>query len=191
MRTTTAAIAAVLLLATLTSCSDDGGDDAKPEPAAATPETGATSAAPEPVKPLAIGDAYTWTDETETGITGSSTVLSYEHDVKTAVSASEEIGSEGYVWSALELKVCSTEGTFSVSNMPWVLAYEDGARVEPSGTTYEDFPRPEFPHEATVTAGKCVRGKVVYAVPGDVRPESVIYSPASLSLPIEWAVPAK
>jgi len=55
--------------------------------------------------------------------------------------------------------------------------------------TYGDFPKPEYPYDATVKAGDCVRGKTVFAVPGKQRPERVLYTPEALPEPAEWAVP--
>ncbi|MFJ2178904.1 hypothetical protein ACIOHE_39175 [Streptomyces sp. NPDC087851] len=191
MRTRTTAAIAAVLLAALTACSSSDSDDTKP---AATTEAAEvaekeSTPPPAPAEPMSFGAPYEW-ENTSDGAEGTSTVLAYDQDVKSVASASEETGTDGYVWSALELKVCSTTGTFTVTTSPWILAYADGTRAEPSSTTYDDFPRPEFPFEETLTQGKCVRGKVVYATPGDSRPESVIYAPEGLAEPVEWTVPA-
>ncbi|MEU6879565.1 hypothetical protein [Streptomyces sp. NPDC046712] len=117
------------------------------------------------------------------------TVLGYKQGIRSAGSAAEDFGTPGYVWAAVELKVCSTKGTFLGSTEPWTLSYADGARVEPSSTTYDDFPKPEFPYETKLAPGKCVRGNLVFAVPGNSRPQTVVYAPQGLDIPEEWAVP--
>ncbi|WP_066945051.1 hypothetical protein [Streptomyces lushanensis] len=188
-RTTAAAVTTALLLTALTACSDSGSDTAQPAETTPAAETTTEEPTPTPAAPLTIGTPYAWED-TANGLQGTSTVLGYEQGVRSVASASEEIGAAGYEWAALELKVCSDAGSFPVTTTPWTLAYADGARIEPS-STYDDFPKPEFPFDATVTAGKCIRGKVVYPVPDDSRPESVVYAPEGLAEPVEWTVPAK
>ncbi|MFF3243369.1 hypothetical protein ACFYWY_06475 [Streptomyces sp. NPDC002870] len=190
MRTRTAAAIAAMLLIALTGCS---GSDAKPkaEPSAKAPS--ATTAKPAPtltqVGPLAFGKSLNVPDS-EDGTLGTATVLGYEQGaMKAATTADEEFGTTGYVWAVLELKVCSIKGSVGITRYPWVLAYADGSRIEPSGTTYGDFPKPEYPHEARIKEGDCVRGKTVYAVPGKQRPERVLYTTELFTTPPEWAVP--
>ncbi|MFE2185683.1 hypothetical protein [Streptomyces sp. NPDC059455] len=57
--------------------------------------------------------------------------------------------------------------------------------------TYDDFPRPEFPIDATLTDGRCVKGKIVFPVPGRTRPGTIVYTAGSLGTPQEWTVPAE
>ncbi|MFD4377508.1 hypothetical protein [Streptomyces sp. NPDC058486] len=76
-------------------------------------------------------------------------------------------------------------GTSTANTFPWTLAYSDGARVEASSSTWDDFPKLEFPVETTLSPGKSVRGKVVYPVPGDSRPQTVVYAPESAAVPID------
>ncbi|GHA64143.1 hypothetical protein GCM10010330_16200 [Streptomyces tendae] len=194
MRTHTIATAAALLLA-LTACSngdDDSPKDDKPTSrAAATPQdTPAPTPTPAPAAPMEIGQTLTFTDDVD-GVTMAVTVLGYEQDTfKPQTSADEEFGTTGYTWAAVEIKACVVSGGNSgVTRYPWALAYADGARIEPSGTTYGDFPKPEYPHEAALKNGECVRGKTVFAVPAKQRPERVLYTPESMEIPAEWAVP--
>lgn len=185
MHARSTAVLAVTLLV-LTGCTTSSGDKAK-EPASSTPTV---APKPSPSAPMTLGDTFSSTREVD-GVTyeSTSTVVAYEHDVKTSVSAEDETGASGYVWSALEIKVCMKSDGMGVSRFPWILAFADGARVEPSGTTYGDFPKPEYPIEADVKNGDCVRGKITYAVPGDQRPTKVIYAPDSLPEPVEWTMP--
>lgn len=195
MRIQTAIVAASLTLLPLTACSN--GQDSKPRsstPATATASPAATpspspSTSP-PASALAFGQSVA-TKPGKDGTTATATVLSYQQGgFKTQSSPDDEQGTSGYVWAALELSVCSTKGTIDISRFPWVLAYADGSRIEPSGTTFGDFPKPEYPFEAKVKEGDCVRGKSVYAVPGSKRPAKVIYTTKLLNEPAEWTVPA-
>ncbi|MFE5482689.1 hypothetical protein [Streptomyces sp. NPDC056527] len=191
-RTTTAAIATCLLLA-LTACGSTT-EDPKANPTTTNPTTATTTAAAEPTNAstttLVLGSTLKW-DDPDGDISGTSAALSYEQGVKSAGSAAEETGQPGYVWAALELKVCSTKGVFLATTFPWTLSYADGARIEPSSSTWEDFPKPEFPVETKLAPGRCVRGKVVYPVPGNNRPATVVYAPESADMPVEWTIPAK
>lgn len=193
MRTRTTAAAATALMLTLNACSSD--TEATPSrstitPTEATPSPSKTKPSPTPTQAaMKLGQALAW-DEPENDLAGTAQVISYEQDVaKSTTSADEEFGTSGYVWAALEIKVCSTKGTFFSSSMPWTLAYADSSRIEPSSSTYEGFPRPAFPIETKLTAGKCVRGKIVYPVPGGQRPTTVVYAPQSDMDPAEWTVP--
>ncbi|MFJ3097365.1 hypothetical protein [Streptomyces hydrogenans] len=204
MRTKIAAIAAGLLLA-LTACgtvdnppatssNKSGAEAATGSPTATTPEPAKTNAPPATLPatpaPFKLGATHAWVDS-EADLSGTSAALSYKQGIKSVGSAAEETGEPTYVWAALELKVCSTKGVFLATTTPWTLSYADGSRIEPSSSTWDDFPKPEFPIETKLSPGKCVRGKVVYPVPGDSRPETVVYAPESVELPVEWAVPAK
>ncbi|MFD4740946.1 hypothetical protein ACFWNQ_26790 [Streptomyces virginiae] len=187
---TTAVLAASLTLLPLTACSSP---DDKPaaSPAAATPSSSAPpSASPSPTRatPLAFGQSVT-TSAAEDGSTATATIIGYQQGIRAQQSADKENGTDGYVWAALELKVCSTKGTIDTSRFPWALSYPDGVRIEPSGTTFGDFPKPEYPIEAKVKEGDCVRGKTVFAVPSAQRPTKVLYTTQLLPEPAEWAVP--
>lgn len=190
MRIRTTVITAGLLLAALTACSGSDDNEIANKPSKVPTSAAADrEAAPSPAAPLRLGDVFHWED-TANGIAGTSAVLSYKQGIKSGSTATDEVGAAGYEWAALELKVCSSQGTFPTSSSPWVLAYDDGGRVEASSTTYDDFPRPHYPLEATLTTGKCVRGFVVYPVPDDDRPASVIYTYGNPIKTAEWTVPA-
>lgn len=194
MHARTALPVALLALAGLTGCGSDSADDkASPPTTSSAPAPETSTPEPSPAEPeiLALGDTWEWEQTSDVGeaAEGAVTVLSYKHDVKSVVSADEEFSTDGYVWAALELKTCSIQGSFWATTTPWTLSYEDGTRIEPSSTTYDDFPRPEFPFETQLTTGKCVKGHVVYPVPGDQRPATVVYAPDGLDTPTEWTVP--
>ncbi|MFF4847989.1 hypothetical protein [Streptomyces sp. NPDC001194] len=187
----TAACTTALLLA-LTACSSTQDDKPAVSPSPSTAQSSASaSASPSATRaaPLAFGQTVT-TSAAQDGSVATATVIGYQQGVRAQQSADEENGTDGYVWAALELKVCSTKGTVSTSRFPWVLSYTDGTRIEPSGTTFGDFPKPEYPWEATVKEGDCVRGKTVYAVPSAQRPAKALYTTKLLPEPAEWTVPA-
>ncbi|MFF4356915.1 hypothetical protein [Streptomyces sp. NPDC001604] len=190
MRTRTT-VAAVLLLGA-TACSSN---DAKPAPTVTVTKTAASS--PGSAAPSASSATYAfgqpWEFESSEGnastFDGTVTVLGYKQGVTSVGSASEEAGQSGYVWAYADLKLCVTQGSYSDDNTSWTLYYSDGSRIDPSSSTYDDFPKPEFPVQVTVTEGKCARGKLVFPVPEGKRPASVLYSPPGLATPTEWTVP--
>ncbi|MFF7977248.1 hypothetical protein [Streptomyces sp. NPDC007905] len=116
----------------------------------------------------------------------TTTVLGYEQPVHASESAANEIHAPGNVWAALDVKVCDQTGEISVSNEPWQLSYADGARAKPADLQYDDFSQPAYPD---VPTGGCVRGKIVFNVPGGKRPATVVYSTED-DAPVSWSVPA-
>jgi hypothetical protein len=146
--------------------------------------------------PLPLGETWEW-EVGDGKVSGSATVLGYRQRVALdAPTPEEDSGAEskGYVWAALEVKVCNNPTSADpiiVSNTPWVLAYADGAQIQPSSTTYDAFPRPEFPiGDTQLAAGRCIQGETVYPVPGDQRPTAAVYAPEGLEEPTEWTIPA-
>ncbi|WP_406000701.1 hypothetical protein [Streptomyces sp. NBC_00829] len=190
MRTRTLLTATSVALLTLTGCSSNTSDDPKADkPGTSASPTPSDSATPTPAAPLTFGQP-TNADDREAGTAANVTVLGYEQGkVKTHASADEEFGTTGYVWATVDLKVCSTKGTVGMTRNPWELAYSDGTRIRPSSATYGDFPKPEYPYEAQVKVGDCVRGKTVFAVPAKQRPERVIYTSEAVPVQPEWSVP--
>lgn len=207
---TRTATAAVLLAAglALTACSSSGHDSksraapASSAPSAATtPAPAATTPSPTQAAPLRLGETRAWTgtrtDDSGQDVTGSGTVTAYSYHQPVATGApspQEAFGasSKGYVWGAVDIKVCSTSGTVTVSNSRWSLGYSDQTVVEASDTGYDDFPKPKFPMgDVTLTEGRCVRGKVVFPVPSRRPPIAVIYSPDGIDEPVLWTWPAK
>ena len=89
----------------------------------------------------------------------------------------------------MSVKVCNVSGTdISVSQFPWSLAYADGTSTEVTGSTGGDMPKPEFPMDRAVKAGRCAAGLIAYPVPSGKRPERIVYAPDGTD-PIEWTVP--
>lgn len=197
-RTTAALILAGVLLV---GCGNST-DDAKPAASRAT-ETTTAAAKPTPTitpdaGPTTLDMGYSWAWENSDQTTGgTTTVIAYKQHVATdATTPEEDAGAEakGYVWASLEIKTCSDDtstASITVGNGDWKLAYDDGALIESSSTTYDQFPRPEYPIETQLAPGRCVRGKIVYAVPGDQRPTQATFVTAGGEQPAEWTVPAK
>ncbi|WP_455360008.1 DUF4352 domain-containing protein [Streptomyces sp. SYSU K21746] len=195
MRTRTAAVAAALFLVPLTACGGNTGDAKADASASPSPTEASSDPAAEPTitrQPvLKMGETWAFESTGEDAYQGDVTVLDYKQGIKSVGSAEDEAGTKGYEWAYVELKTCSATGTLTADFTPWAIAYEDGARVEASSTTYDDFPKPEYPAETTLTTGKCVRGKLVFAVPGDTWPHTIVYSPYGLDTPQEWAIPTE
>lgn len=189
IRTTFAAITATLALAaTLTGCSDTSDKGAPPRDASkqrATQQTTPTAEA-KPAGPRAFGKAVTWSTD---GGSGTTNVLSYRQPVS-GVQPPTSTGAAEEEWGVLEVKVCTKKGKVGVTQRPWSVAYADGARVTTTGQSGGDFPRPEYPQEAMVSPGDCVRGLLMFPVPKGKRPERVIYAPDGAD-PAEWKIPAK
>jgi hypothetical protein len=188
--------AAALITTCATACGDDPASEAKPSTTPAPATSSEPTPEPEPTptrEPILKMDTSWGFEGTEDGadIEGEVTVLDYKQGIKSVAAADEEANADGYEWAYVELKTCSTAGSFLASTEPWTLFYEDGTRIEPSSTTYDDFPKPEYPFETQLTTGKCVRGKLVFAVPGDAWPHTVVYAPYGLDTPQEWAVPTE
>ncbi|MFD5975553.1 DUF4352 domain-containing protein [Streptomyces bacillaris] len=191
-RTTITATLAAALLA-LTGCSSEPEkatvtkSDATPEPSPTTP-----SPTPEPEQQTTfdMGDTADINDAPNNKIFNV-TVIAYTQPVKGPQPPTEDLG--GDVWATVEAKVCNAKGggTINVSQFPWSLDYEDGTRIQATGLSGGDLPKPEYPNDAPVKADRCVRGKIPFPVPSDQRPARIVYAPDTLDEPLEWTVPAK
>jgi hypothetical protein len=186
--------ATALLLTALAGC----GGGAEPETIRVTTTKTVTPGVEAPASDeakarssvAAMGDVRKFSfegDDEYDPMAGNVTVLSYEQPVYASVTAAEEVGDKGYVWAALEVKICATKGEFTTSSMPWTLAYDDGTRVEPSSVSYDDFPKPAYVEDASVVAGDCSRGKIVFPVPGKQHPSKAIYSTEN-SPTLRWSL---
>ncbi|MCL7495632.1 hypothetical protein M8I34_30120 [Streptomyces sp. MCA2] len=188
-RTATVTATAALALATaLTACSTTTPDE-HTTPAVGSKPTAAresTAAANKPAGLLALGSPSSWAAD---GRSGSTTVLSYRQPV-TGIEPPSSSGEADEDWGALEVKVCTKEGKVGVTQQPWSVAFGDGARVTTTGQSGGDFPRPEYPQEAIVKPGDCVRGLLMFPAPKGQRPERAIYAPEGMD-PVEWQIPVK
>ncbi|MEU2233149.1 DUF4352 domain-containing protein [Streptomyces vietnamensis] len=188
-RLTTAALT-VGLLAALTACSN--------EPAA--PTVSKTSSSPEPAATTStltptptditykLGETAKVNDDPN-GVVFTATVIAYIQPVK-GPQPPDPATQGGDVWATVEAKICNEAKTVTVSQFPWSLAYADGTVVKVTGSSGGDMPKPEFPMDVPIKAGRCVKGKIPFPVMSNSRPERIVYAPESLAAdPVEWAVP--
>lgn len=187
-RATMSLLAAGLLLGTATACSTN--DEPKTirvtvtETVTQAPEK---QAAPKNDRPLAIGDKKTFGDD-ENNVHGTVEVLAYTHTVKGPQPPGEELGGDS--WATAEVKVCNTEGaTFSVSQSPWSLSYQDGTTMETTGLSGGDMPKPEFPMDKSIKSGRCARGKIAFPVHASTRPTAIVYETEDGASSTEWTIP--
>jgi hypothetical protein len=167
----TSALVGVCLL--VTSCSGPV-TSSTPEPAATVTvtatATATVTATPSPEQSdvsdrelVALGEK--WTGEYTT-----TQALEYRRNIS-AYGA-----EQGSRWDAVLVKSCVNEDaptdadsegvTFSWS--PWTLQDGDSGRYPASSSTYENFPKPEFPFagDETFRRGDCVKGWIVFSIPG-------------------------
>lgn len=186
MRRTTTLLTTALFLAGLTAgCSSNSDDKAtvtKESSSASASRTASASTSPTP-KALEIGDtAQVKSSDGDF----SAAVLSFKDE---GIRSDPGLLTNGGKWAVVEAKVCNknAEG-FVVSPFTWTLAYEDGARLEPTHVSGGGLPQPLYPMDAKVRTGDCVRGNITFEVPDEGRPERVLYSPDVVDEPVEWQI---
>ncbi|MFJ7954841.1 DUF4352 domain-containing protein [Streptomyces sp. NPDC096319] len=182
------------LLLVATGCSGSGAPDPKPtvSKATAAPTTSAPTTSPPPAGPLSLGDTFInrLNDPTQGDTEVNVTVSKYAQPAKADFPPSEvSAGAKGDEWAALEVKVCSVKGNISANSRSWQLATADGVRYEPKFAT--GGPKPEFADGSKLTAGDCLRGNIMFAVPKGTRPATAVYAPDSIDEPKKWSIPAK
>ncbi|MEJ8670312.1 MULTISPECIES: DUF4352 domain-containing protein [unclassified Streptomyces] len=187
MRTRTT-IAVCLLLAGLTaSCSSNDTDEPTVAKASVTESAGPTpSPTPSPrQETYKLGDIV---DISAGGNDFSAATLTYKNQ---GVTSPPGLLQEGQKFATVQVKVCNrSDEPIEVSPFTWSLAYEDGARVEPTHVSGGGLPQPAYPLDAKVRGGDCVRGYILFEVPEEFgRAERVLYSPGDLDEPVEWTVP--
>ncbi len=188
MRTRTAGLVSTLIIAGgATACS---GGNAKPSPTVTVTKTVAAPTSPKGATAsngvLSMGAKKVIND----GANDVHLVIQaaeYEQPYKGPQPQKPEDFQGGDVWATIYVKVCNLSGPdISVSQTPWSLEYADGTSIEVTGSTGGDMPKPEFPMDRAVEAGRCAAGLIAYPVPSDKKPERVVYAPDGLD-PVEWA----
>lgn len=167
------------------------------QPAVPTPSASPTSAAP-PTTPSPAPEAGPLKLGTRTVLRQSEpvidrvvnvTVFAYKQPV--ARSAPRPEGQPGYVWGAVDVRVCTTKAApkdLTVSHGPWRLIYSDGTQAEASSTGYVQFPLPEFPWgDEPLPPGRCIRGWITFPVPSKGRPQAVQYMNGNMTEPALWS----
>ncbi|MGW6794889.1 hypothetical protein [Streptomyces chartreusis] len=140
---------------------------------------------PEP-KPIVLPIGKPWNNVAgDVGATeGTTKVLSF----KQPVSGLKPV-EDGAQWAQFEVEVCNKHGpTMRVSSDHWGIRLADGDVVQQVWLPDDiNPPKPEFPTNAPLTAGHCVRGKIVYPVLADERVVAVWHRPGNRA--VMWAVP--
>ncbi|MFF9023931.1 DUF4352 domain-containing protein [Streptomyces eurythermus] len=114
--------------------------------------------------------------------------LEYQQPYQGPQPQKPDASQGGDIWATAEIKICNISGPdINVSQTPWSLDYEDGTSIETTGLSGGDMPKPEFPMDKPVKAGRCAAGLIAYPVPSNKRPERIVYAPEGTE-PIEWAV---
>jgi hypothetical protein len=183
--TTTAAGAATAVLL-LTACGPSGDGPSTTTSKAATPPPAPTTAAPAAPRSLALGDTFTIKDRMSgQDVHVDVTALTYGPGAR-AEFRPDEVGqgAAGDTWASLQIQVCSKAGTIQPFSQSWQLATADGGRLSPGFVS--SGPRPEFPADARVGAGDCVKGYLMYAVPKGQTPVEAVYAPDSVPDPTKW-----
>ncbi|MEU0254490.1 DUF4352 domain-containing protein [Streptomyces sp. NPDC006184] len=189
MSTRTTVLAGTLLVAaTVTACTSGS---AKPSPTVTAIRTVTAAPSPEDAKSsngvLKMGARQAINNDTD-DVHISVQAIEYQQPYKGPQPQKPDASQGGDIWATVKIKVCNLSGTnINVSQTPWSLAYEDGTSIEPTGLTGGDMPKPEFPMDKPVKAGRCAAGLIAYPVPSSKRPERIVYAPEGID-PIEWAV---
>jgi hypothetical protein len=189
MHARTAACTALLVAATATACSNSG------EPKTIRVTVTQTVTSPLGTKAEADTDsgvlkmgAKKTINDTESDARITVQVMEYQQPYKGPQPMKPEDFQGGDIWATINIKICNVGTTdISVSQRPWALTYSDSTRIESTGSSGGDMPKPEFPMDKVVKGGRCAAGLIAYPVPSSKRPERIVYEPDGRE-PIEWAV---
>jgi hypothetical protein len=183
-----AACAALLVAATATACSSSG--EPKTIRVTATQTVTASPGEEAPAKAggaLKMGTKKT-IDDTENNVHLTVQGLEYQQPYKGPQPQKPEDFQGGDVWATASVKVCNIRGTdITVDQSVWSLAYADGTSTEITGSSGGDMPKPEYPMDKTIQAGRCAAGLIAFPVPSKKQPERLVYEPDGGS-PTEWAI---
>lgn len=182
-------VAVIVAGAVLATQRLNGEAAAGPGPQAATTASAsaaATQPAPSPTPgPMAKGKVYTFD-----GGRMTTTVLKYKLPAGTADDVTSAIKAgvlpKGGTYGAIEVKTCLLSGKpVSVSSGPWSLDLADDTTT---GEKWSGVVQPEYPfYDKTLNPGKCVRGWIVFTVPGKARPTVAVYEGGgNQGEPAEW-----
>ncbi|MDJ1131225.1 hypothetical protein [Streptomyces iconiensis] len=176
-----------LLMTAACASADDGKPESEPAKSKSVPKK---KPKPNPADegPLPLGKVLRWSADRSdpAAADGAITALTYRQPVPGIYGA-----DSGEEWARLEVKVCIKAGDdVRVSQFPWFLAFADGSRVEVTGSSGGDFPRPEFPMDAAVKPGDCAKGGIMFPVPKGQRADRAVYEPDG-GEPVEWKIPKR
>jgi len=164
-------IVLLVLPLVLGACSGPSADDATPNASPAptvtvTATATVTSApqAPAPPDTLAL-NKWAQLEAMKTRVTKYSKADASSSDDERTVSALVESCVTG-------------DEPVSLSWDPWSAFTADGSRFPALGSTYGDYPKPEYPFagDETYKPGECVKGWIVFSSPKTPRMTSIRYS---------------
>jgi hypothetical protein len=185
-----AACTALLLAATATACSSSDEPDTIRVTVTKTAPATTSSPPPSPADSTLKMGATKTIDDDANNVHITIQALAYEQPVKGTQPQKPDAALGGDTWSTVNVKVCNVSGpNINVSQTPWSLAYADGTSVETTGLSGGDMPKPEFPMDKAVKAGRCAAGLIAFPVEGSKTPVRVVYEPDGTE-PTEWAVTA-
>ncbi|MFF0794896.1 DUF4352 domain-containing protein [Streptomyces spiralis] len=188
MNARSAACAALLVAATATACSS--GEPAPrvtvTQTVTATPSTEAAANPDTGVLKMGTKKAN---DDDASNIHTTIQAVEYQQPYKGPQPRKPADFQGGDIWATASVKVCNIRGSdITVDQSVWSLAYEDGTRIQITGDTGGDMPKPEYPMATVVKPGRCAAGLIAFPVPSKKRPARLVYGPQG-STPIEWAIP--
>ena len=161
----------MLLLLVLGACAgpsaDDITPDASPAPTVTVTATATVTTTPQPPVPPEKLALNKWAQLEAM----KTRVVKYS---KADASSSDE---ERTV-SALVESCVSGDEAVSLSWDPWSAFTADGSRFPALGSTYGDYPKPEYPFagDETYQPGECVKGWIVFSSPKTPQMTSIRYS---------------
>lgn len=202
MRSSLVLPALLLSAVVLTACGSSGEPVAAESATSPSASVGRPSTSPSPsasatrkADGLALGETahIKLDDGHQEPFKVSVTALSFKaHVTADQLPHEQGIGSKSDIWAALEMKVCLDAGSqVSTTSTPWQLALPDGTRIESSAIPVPGGPGGQLPFESRLTAGDCVRGKILFPVPKNVRPTYAVYAPPAIDHPEKWTLDAK
>lgn len=177
---------ALLVAATATACSSSDEPETTRATVTKTAPASPTKAAVPNDGTLKLGAVRTIDDDFN-NIHITVQALAYQQPYEGKIDA-PDAALGGDTWSTISVKLCNVSGpAINVSHRPWSLAYADGTNVETTGLSGGNMPKPEFPMDKTVKAGRCAAGLIAFPVDGSKQPARVVYEPDGTE-PTEWAV---
>lgn len=95
--------------------------------------------------------------------------------VEKSASEYSQLSADQQWWSVM-VEGCAKSDEISVSWLAWSVQGDDGGTYPSSNSTWDDFPRPQYPVMSSLANGKCAKGWIMVALNSGVAPESVTYA---------------
>ncbi|MEU2062891.1 DUF4352 domain-containing protein [Streptomyces sp. NPDC013455] len=183
-----AAHAALLIAATATACTSGEPKTIRVTVTQTVTSSPSTKTAADTDSGILKMGATKTINDTESDARITVQVVEYQQPFKGPQPMKPQDFQGGDIWATINIKICNVGTTdISVSQRPWALTYSDSTRIESTGSSGGDMPKPEFPMDKVVKGGRCAAGLIAYPVPSSKHPERIVYEPDGRE-PIEWAV---